>query len=311
MSTEAWSGVEGLEAEGFGFGGVDNFPDIDAHAIEEHFEFVDECDIDGTVGVFEDFAGFGDFGIVDADHFDDGVAVEIGGEISGVLIGSADDFGDTCCGVVGIPWVLTFGAEGSEVIVTAAESGGIIVEDGDEHIASGGGVGGAFEDHELSGAEDAGDGEPSGFDKLEVRVAGFVEWCGNADEECIGFVEPIHIAGWIKYLALDPVRDGGGGNVSNVADTAAKLLDFGIIDVVADAFEAGVSESADEGKSDITESDDADAGCAGTDFLSEFCGEGFGRMSCSSVVGGAHAIFPRDRQGIPGGYSTSRGLGVD
>ncbi|MEY2726695.1 MAG: hypothetical protein RLZZ458_2562 [Planctomycetota bacterium] len=182
MSPEARSGIEGLEAEGFGFGGVDNFPDIDAHAIEEHFEFVDECDIDGTVGVFEDFAGFGDFGIVDADHFDDGVAVEIGGEISGVLIGSADDFGDTCCGVVGIPWVLTFGAEGSEVIVTAAESGGIIVEDGDEHIASGGGVGGAFEDHELSGAEDAGDGEPSGFDKLEVRVAGFVEWCGNADE---------------------------------------------------------------------------------------------------------------------------------
>ncbi len=35
MAAEAGSGIEGLKAEGFGFGGVDDFVDVDAHAHAE------------------------------------------------------------------------------------------------------------------------------------------------------------------------------------------------------------------------------------------------------------------------------------
>ncbi len=291
VSTEAWSGVEGLEAEGFGFCGIDNFPDIDAHAVEQHFEFVDEGDVDGAIGVFEDLAGFGDFGVVNADDFDDGVTVEVCGEVTGMLIGAANDLWDPRRGVVGVAWVFAFGAEGCEVIATAAESGGIVVEDGDEYVAGGGGVGGTFKDDKLSGAQDASDGVPGGFNELEVRVAGFVEGCGDTDEECVGFMEPIHVAGGIEHLSLNPVGDGGGGDVSDVAGAAPELLDFGVIDVIANAFETGVGEGADEGKSDVAKTDDADAGGAIIDFEGQFGGEIFGRLCGSSNFRGVHGIF--------------------
>ncbi|MEY3457966.1 MAG: hypothetical protein RL215_1123 [Planctomycetota bacterium] len=273
VSAEPWSGVEGLEAEGFGFGGINNFPDIDTHAVEEHFEFVDESDVYGAVGVFEDFAGFCDFGVVDADDFDDGVAVEAAGEVTGVLVGATDDFGDACGGVVGVTWVFAFGAEGGEVVLSAEQAAGVLIEDGDEDIAGGGGVGGAFEDDELSGAEDFGDGVSGGFDELEIGIAGLIEGSGDTDEQGISFVESGHIAGGIEDTAGDPVGDGLVGDMPDVAESLAEELDFCVVDVESEALEAGVGEGADERESDVAKSDDADFGGAVVDFGGKLCCE--------------------------------------
>ena len=59
VAAEAWAGVEGLEAEGFGFGGVDDFVDVDFHAHAELFQLVDEGDVDATVDVFEELGHLG------------------------------------------------------------------------------------------------------------------------------------------------------------------------------------------------------------------------------------------------------------
>lgn len=60
VSAEAWAGVKGGVAKGFGGGSADDFPDIEAHAISHDFHFVDEADIDGAVDVFEEFGELGD-----------------------------------------------------------------------------------------------------------------------------------------------------------------------------------------------------------------------------------------------------------
>ena len=53
-------GIERLEAERLGLGRVDHFPDVDAHAVVEHLQLVDQGDVDGAVGVLQDLAGLGD-----------------------------------------------------------------------------------------------------------------------------------------------------------------------------------------------------------------------------------------------------------
>jgi hypothetical protein len=54
VTAEARTWIEGLEAEGLGFGSVDDLVDVDAHADAELFEFVDEGDIDAAINVFEE-----------------------------------------------------------------------------------------------------------------------------------------------------------------------------------------------------------------------------------------------------------------
>ena len=54
MTAESGPRIEGLEAEGLGFGSVDDLVDVDAHADAELFEFVDQGDIDAAINVFEE-----------------------------------------------------------------------------------------------------------------------------------------------------------------------------------------------------------------------------------------------------------------
>src|SRR5215469_12286782 len=53
VSAEAWSGIERMEAERLGGCSFDDFPDIDAHTKRQQFQFVDQCDVDTAVDVFE------------------------------------------------------------------------------------------------------------------------------------------------------------------------------------------------------------------------------------------------------------------
>src|SRR5207249_3005939 len=122
VPAEAGAGVEGLEAEGFGFGGFDDFPDVDAHVGEDDFEFVDQGDVDAAVDVFEEFGGFGDFGGGDAMDLRDDARVEGHGEIGGEVIDAADEFGDGGGGGVLAAWVFALGGVSEEEVAAAGEA---------------------------------------------------------------------------------------------------------------------------------------------------------------------------------------------
>ena len=55
-------GIEGHVAERLGRGGLDDLPDIDAHAFEDHLELVDQGDVDRAEDVLQELGGLGDPG---------------------------------------------------------------------------------------------------------------------------------------------------------------------------------------------------------------------------------------------------------
>ena len=76
MAAEAGAGIKGLEAEGLGFGCVDDLVDVDAHAHAELLELVDQGDVDAAVDVFEELGHLRDGGTADGDDAAEDAAVE-------------------------------------------------------------------------------------------------------------------------------------------------------------------------------------------------------------------------------------------
>ena len=75
VAAEAGAGIKGHEAEGLGGGGVDDFPDIDIHAQAEHFQLVDQRDVDAAENIFEQLGHFGGARGADGDDFGDDLGV--------------------------------------------------------------------------------------------------------------------------------------------------------------------------------------------------------------------------------------------
>src|SRR5262249_48095880 len=57
MSAEAGSREEGLKSERLRLGRVDDFPDVDSDAVEEHLQLIDHRDVHRTISVFQNLAG--------------------------------------------------------------------------------------------------------------------------------------------------------------------------------------------------------------------------------------------------------------
>ena len=66
VAAHAGPGLEAHEAVGLGRGGVDDLPDVDAHAVGEHRHLVDERDVDRAEDVLEQLGELGDLGRGDA-----------------------------------------------------------------------------------------------------------------------------------------------------------------------------------------------------------------------------------------------------
>ena len=113
-------GIERLEAERLGLGGVDHLPDVDPHPVVEHLQLVDQGDVDRPVGVLEDLAGLGDLGAGDRHDLGHDLAVERRGELEASRVEAADDLGDRRRREVGIARVLALGAEGQEEVPAGA-----------------------------------------------------------------------------------------------------------------------------------------------------------------------------------------------
>src|SRR5262249_16425129 len=59
VSAKSGPGIERLEPERLRGSRINNFPDIQVHAEAEHLQFVDECDVDAAVNVFQELSHFG------------------------------------------------------------------------------------------------------------------------------------------------------------------------------------------------------------------------------------------------------------
>ena len=59
VAAEAGAGVEGHKTKGLGFGGFDDFPNVDAQFVINDFHFVHEGDVYAAENIFQKLGGFG------------------------------------------------------------------------------------------------------------------------------------------------------------------------------------------------------------------------------------------------------------
>ena len=150
------AGIERLEAERLGLGRVDHLPDVDAHAVVEHLQLVDQGDVDGAVGVFEDLAGLGHLGAGDGHDADDDLAVERRRPVPGSPgRGPPTTFGIVGAEKSGLPGILALGAEGQEEVAPGLQAAGL--QDRQDDLAGGARIGRALQDDELAGPQPCGD----------------------------------------------------------------------------------------------------------------------------------------------------------
>lgn len=183
VTTEPGSRVEGGESEGFGGGGTDDLPNIDAHRIGDRFEFVDETDIDRAIDVFEQLGELGNLGGGDGHDLVESGSVE---GVSSVHAGggvAADDFRDVGGGELRVTGVLALWGIDNEDGVTGDQSASF--DTGNDFLHRRAGVGGAFE------AEDGGRRQvrTHGAERVthigKIGLEMVVERSGNTENEGI------------------------------------------------------------------------------------------------------------------------------
>src|SRR5437667_166697 len=98
VTAETRARVERCEAERLGAGGLNNFPDVDIHAVTKELQLVNQSDVHGPVDVFQEFdqlrcpcRGYGYYTI---DHLD----IQRCSDLQAVGRDSTDHLRDCPCG---------------------------------------------------------------------------------------------------------------------------------------------------------------------------------------------------------------------
>ena len=267
VAAQAWARVERLEAERFGRRGVDDFPDVDVHLVEEHLQFVGQGDVHAAVNVFEDFARLGHFTRPHRHGALQHLAVEFGGNLGALAVDAPDDLGDVPRGEVRVARVFAFGAEGQEEVLAALEAA--LFEDRLEDIARRAGIGRRFENDDLPGLQPLGNLFARGGHEADVGLAHLVQRRRHADNNGVDFLEFIEIAGRPEPSGLDIVADNAGGDVLDVALAGIEFFDFSGVDVEAQHLEFAGTELAHQGQPDVAQPDNAYLCLTTLDFLNK------------------------------------------
>ena len=122
VAAEARARVERHEAERLGLGRLDDLPDVDPHAVEDHLQLVHERDVHGAEDVLEELRGLGDARARDRDDACRArrrtaprpTSVE-------AAVHAADDLRDRLRGEVRAARVLALGREGEQEVLRACE----------------------------------------------------------------------------------------------------------------------------------------------------------------------------------------------
>ena len=258
VATDAGSGIEGHETEGFAGGGLDDLPDIEPEPVAHQGGFIGEGDVDRAEGILVEFDHLGDFGRGDGDDGLNRLLVEITGKLGRFGIEATDDLGCVGDAVLRIAGVDPLGREGEEKVFSDLEPGRFELRKDD--LAGGSGKGRAFEHNELAGPQGAGNLRGCGSDVRDVRIARLAERGRDADRDDVGFGQASHGGGGGEAFGLNEVGDRGGCDILDVGCAAVEGVDGGGIDIEAEDIEADVGKGGSKREADIAETDDA-KGC--------------------------------------------------
>ena len=174
VPAQAGARVKRLVAERFGFGGIDDFPDVDVHRVVDDLEFVDEGDVDAAVDVFEQLGGFSGAAGRDGHDLLDGGGVESDCLFETLWGVTTNHLGDAADVAVGVAWVFTLGRKGEMKVFAGGKARASF-----EHVSQLGvgraGVGGRLEDDKRASLQMGGDRFAGGEDVGDIGFAVLAE----------------------------------------------------------------------------------------------------------------------------------------
>ena len=124
MSAQTGTGVVRHEAKGFCGRGLDDLVDVEPHAVADHFQFIDQTDIDRTVDVFQQFGHFCHPCGTDWDNFINDVTVKGSSHFETGFGAAADHLGDSSGAVFVVSRVFAFRRIDQESILAYDQAGG-------------------------------------------------------------------------------------------------------------------------------------------------------------------------------------------
>ena len=95
-----------------------------------------------------------------------------------------------------------------------------------------------FQYNELPWPQCLGDRTSRPFNIAEIRIATFIQWRRNADNDAVCFTQTSHVGRRFKAILLNQSADRGAVNMLDVTVSSTQLVDLRLIDVKADCLES-------------------------------------------------------------------------
>ena len=154
------------------------------------------------------------------------------------------------------------------------------LDERDNDLLCGAGVGGAFEDYKLAFVELWGNGFDRAGDVAEVGLMVFVERSGDADDDHV-HVGDFGIVGGGAEAGVPGFLDGRRKDTNDVGAAAVERVNLALLDIEASNLEGFAAEKERERQADVPHTDDTDAGLARFDFLLQV---GEGNVGCGGHI---------------------------
>ena len=255
MAAQAGAGVKRHVSKRLGPRCVDYFPDIDAHGRVNHFEFVDQRNVDPAKDVFQQLGRFGGTARGDGDHCFDGPAVNRDCLVTAGCGVASDHLGDLRHLAVGIARIFALWRKRQVKILSCFQTRSGLQHRAEVFVGRAR-ISGGLQNHHRALPQMRRNRNGRLDDVGNVRLAVFVQWRRHADDDRLHGLDFIEICRSRKAFGRELGLDGLAFDVLDVTLSLVQGIYFDRIDIQSEHFDSRPCELQRKRKPDITQPDD-------------------------------------------------------
>ena len=261
------SRVERHEAERLGLRRIDNFPDIDVHAVAHQRQLVDEADVHRPERVFEELDHLGNARRTDRHDRVDGRTVERTGELDARRREPADNFRNVVRLKRRVARIDALRGEGEKEILAGLQSRRL--EYRLNNFVRRPRIRRRLEADEQAGMQMLRNRLHCGDDVGHVGVLRLAKRCRDADIDGVELFDDTKVRRRIQLARLVQRLDVGCGDIRNIRTAFLDGCYFARVQIDAGCMESGLSKFHRQRQADVSQSDDARPGTAGLDLFEQ------------------------------------------
>jgi len=239
MSSQSGSGIERLKSVRFGFGCINDFPEVDVHFMTKYCQFVHQTNINVAIGIFKYFFHFGDCRTRNCVN----IAIKHGA-IHGCnyfqcfVSNGSHNFGCVFCFVNQISRIDPLRRKAEIEILTAYQPRTCFKNWFDEFFRSTR-IGSGFKYHHRTFFHITGNGFGRWFHVTYIRLLVHIQRRGHANSHKINIADKTEIVGGRKHSFSHNFFQIVVHHIANVVMTGIYHVHFCFLHIETDGFESG------------------------------------------------------------------------